>query len=132
MYLIDANIFLEILLEQERHEECEIFINKIKAINALFYASSFTLHSIEVIMVKNNKINDLIEFLSDIIATKIVRIDTNIAEELNILKIMKKLKLDFDDSIQFYLCEKYNLEIISYDKHFDNTDIKRFEPKDLI
>mgnify|MGYP001598140140 FL=1 len=82
-------------------------------------------------MTKNNKFNELIEFLSDIIAGKIIRIDTNTNDELNVLKTMKKLKLDFDDSIQYYLCEKYNLKIISYDKHFDKTSVKRLEPGDL-
>jgi len=97
----------------------------------MFYVSSFTLHSIEVTMIRNNKMNELIEFLSDVIASRIIRIDTNTNEELNILKIMKKLKLDFDDSIQFYICQKNDFQIISYDKHFDKTTIKRFEPKDV-
>lgn len=118
-------------MEQERHEECEALLSKISQSTELFYVSSFTLHSIEVIMIRNDKTNELAEFLSDIASSKIIRIDTNTSDELNILKSMKKLKLDFDDSIQHHLCKKYNLEIISYDKHFDRTKIKRIEPNDL-
>lgn len=131
MYLIDTNIFLEILLEQEKCEECEALINKINQSEALFYVSSFTMQSIEVIMIRNYKSDQLAEFLRDVIVSKIIRIDTNTNDELNILKIMKKLKLDFDDSLQYYLCKKYNLKIISYDKHFDKTVIRRIEPADL-
>lgn len=131
MYLIDTNIFLEILLEQEKCEECEALINRINQSEALFYVSSFTMHSIEVIMIRSHKSDQLAEFLHDVIISKIIRIDTNMNDELNILKIMKKLKLDFDDSLQYYLCDKYNLKIISYDKHFDKTPIKRLEPADL-
>jgi len=131
MYLIDTNIFLEILLEQDKCRECEALLNNIRNSSLMFYVSSFTLHSIEVTMIRNNKMNELIEFLSDVIASRIIRIDTNTNEELNILKIMKKLKLDFDDSIQFYICQKNDFQIISYDKHFDKTTIKRFEPKDV-
>ncbi len=97
----------------------------------MFYVSSFTLHSIEVIMIKNNRFNELTSFLSDIITSKIIRIDTSASDELNALKIMKTLKLDFDDSIQCCICQKYNLKIISYDKHFDKTPFNRLEPKDL-
>lgn len=131
MYLIDTNIFLEILLEQDKCEECEALLSKISQSSELFYISSFTLHSIEVIMIRNERIDELTEFLSDVLASRIIRIDTNTNEELNILKIMKKLKLDFDDSIQFYICQKNDFQIISYDKHFDKTPIKRLEPNDI-
>lgn len=131
MYLIDTNIFLEILLEQEKSKECEALINRaIKSSG--FHISSFTLHSIEVIMLRNNKVNELKQFLSDINESRILRIETNSEDELNALSIMIKFKLDFDDSLQNHICEKQNLKIISYDKHFDKTSIKRLEPKDLI
>ena len=131
MYLIDTNIFLEILLEQEKSKECEALIsNAVQSSN--FHVSSFTLHSIEVIMLRNTKINKLMEFLSDLNESKIIRIETNTEDELNALNSMKKFKLDFDDSMQIYLCEKHNLKIISFDKHFDKTSIKRLEPNDLL
>ena len=131
MYLIDTNIFLEILLEQEKSKECEALIsNAVQSSN--FHVSSFTLHSIEVIMLRNTKINKLMEFLSDLNESKIIRIETNTEDELNALNSMKKFKLDFDDSLQLYLCDKHNLKIISFDKHFDKTSIKRLEPKDLL
>ena len=132
MYLIDTNVFLEILLEQEKYKECEALINFTSQSEASFHVSSFTLHSIEVMMIRNKKIRELSEFLSDIISSKIVRLETNTADELQILRIMKRFNLDFDDAMQFFLCEKYKLKIVSYDKHFDKTTIKRLEPKDLL
>ena len=128
MYLIDTNIFLEILLGQDKCMECEAMINLISKSNELFYVSSFTIHSIEVVMTKNVKIAELLEFLSDIASSKIIRIETNSEDEMNALNAMAKLKLDFDDGLQYYACKKYNLKIISYDKHFDKTSIKRLEP----
>lgn len=132
MYLIDTNIFLEVLLEQEQSNQCEALLHKISKSKVLFYVSSFTLHSIEVSMVRYNKSRELMEFLSDINASKIIRLETNTADELQVLEIMGRLKLDFDDSLQYYLCEKNELEIISYDKHFDKTPIKRLEPSDIL
>ena len=78
MYLIDTNIFLEILLEQEKSEVCEQLLLKIKKSNELFYISSFTLHSIEVILIRENKENLLIEFLKYVLTSRIRLITTNI------------------------------------------------------
>ena len=131
MYLIDTNIFLEILLEQEKSKECESLVRKAME-NSGFYVTSFTIHSIEVIMLRNNKLNELREFLSDVNASKIIRLESGFEDELNALNSMKSLKLDFDDSLQVSICETHNLNIISFDRHFDKTSIKRLEPKSLI
>lgn len=131
MYLIDTNIFLEILLEQEKSKECEELISRLNQIEEYFYVSSFTLHSIEVVMTKQNKTDALREFLLDILSSRIIQIGTNAMDELNALKIMGKLNLDFDDALQTYICEKHKLKIISFDRHFDKTSIKRLEPKDI-
>lgn len=130
-YLIDTNIFLEILLNQQNADDCENFLNRIRKNKNSFYISSFTLHSIEVIMTRNKQELALNDFLLFIEKSRIIRVETSTSDEINVLKIMQDLKLDFDDSIQVLLCNKLNLEIISYDKHFDKTLIKRFEPSSL-
>ena len=131
MYLLDTNVFLEILLEQEKSAECEFLLKNIKHSNMLFYVSSFTLHSIEVTMIREDKTELLSDFLRFILASKIIRLDTNTNEELQILNLAKEFELDFDDAFQFYLCRKNNLKIISFDKHFDKLTIQRVEPKDV-
>mgnify|MGYP001570881982 FL=1 len=131
MYLLDTNIFLEILLEQKRSEECEALLKGIKNSRILFYVSSFTLHSIEVAMIRENKIELLSDFLKFILTSKLIRLDTNTSEELQILNLAKEFELDFDDAFQFYLCRRNNLKIISFDKHFDKLTIERVEPKDV-
>ena len=105
MYLIDTNIFLEILLEQEKSKECEALINKIAQSDSTFYVSSFTIHSIEVIMTKHSNINELSEFLLDIISSKIIKMDTSISDESDAIKNVEKFKLDFDDSLQLHICK---------------------------
>ncbi|EEP61165.1 putative PilT protein domain protein [Sulfurihydrogenibium yellowstonense SS-5] len=45
MYLIDTNIWLELLLEQERSKECKIFFEKIDS--KLLFISEFSLYSSE-------------------------------------------------------------------------------------
>ncbi|MCD6469816.1 PIN domain-containing protein [Candidatus Bathyarchaeota archaeon] len=47
--------------------------------------------------------------------------------------LMDKIKLDFYDALQYYLAKKLGAEaIVSYDKHFDATDIRRKEPSDFL
>ena len=131
MYLVDANIFLEMLLAQARADECRRFLDEFKEYENALYVSTFTIHSIAVHLIRNNKLKELSEFLSDLISGEITRFDTNTEDELKVLKLVEEFDIDFDDAIQLYLCQKNNLKIISYDKHFDETPIERIEPRDL-
>ena len=132
MYLIDTNIFLEILLDQQKADECQRLLSKVYEGKIFAYVSSFTLHSIEVILERNKLIEALEAFLLDVHKARgLKRFETSTIEELLALKISKIHKIDFDDAIQFYICRTYSLDIISFDKHFDGTGIKRLEPKDM-
>ncbi|MGC9001281.1 PIN domain-containing protein [Caldisericum sp.] len=54
-------------------------------------------------------------------------LNTTKTDDIKIIKIMNEYNLDFDDGLNYYLVKKYNLKgIVSYDKHFDKTDIKRY------
>ena len=54
MYLIDTNIFLEILLDQERSAEWQELFDDLQDREVIFYVSSFTVHSIEVILERHD------------------------------------------------------------------------------
>jgi len=132
MYLIDTNIFLEILLNQKNAEECERFLKRINNSQDAFYISSFTLHSIEVIMARNKQEDALLNFLLFIEKSKIIKIDTTVSDEREAVENIERFSLDFDDSVQLTISQKYNLGIVSYDKHFDKTPVKRVEPLHLL
>ena len=64
MYLADTNIFLEILLKQNKSESCKSFLNtNLGHINI----TDFTLHSIGVILLRQNKDKLFLKFISDIL-----------------------------------------------------------------
>jgi predicted nucleic acid-binding protein len=47
--------------------------------------------------------------------------------------IMQEATLDFDDALQYYVAKKLGVDaIISYDKHFDELDVSRQEPLEII
>jgi uncharacterized protein len=62
-YLFDTNIFLEILLDQNKKDKSKKIISE--NIDKLFI-SDFSLHSIGVILIKQKKFQIYKDFLSDI------------------------------------------------------------------
>jgi hypothetical protein len=92
--------------------------------------TAYSLHSIETILTRMDRISILTAFLEDIIEQKNFRIfQTSVEDELAIIRCMSTLKLDFDDALQYYVAKKFQATIVSYDKHFQKiTDIKLFTP----
>ncbi|HID16774.1 TPA: PIN domain-containing protein, partial [Candidatus Bathyarchaeota archaeon] len=59
--------------------------------------------------------------------------ESSLEDEMASSMLMDKVKLDFDDALQYYVAKKLGAEaIISYDKHFDKLDVARKEPADLL
>lgn len=118
MYLIDTNIFLEILLSQERKETCKTFLDThIGSISI----SDFSLHSIGVILFRNNKDNVFLEFTKDIIPkVAIITLQKTLYEELSQDK--NTFGLDFDDLYQYKIAKERNLKIVTLDKDFEKVN----------
>ncbi|MCD6369687.1 MAG: type II toxin-antitoxin system VapC family toxin [Thermoproteales archaeon] len=134
MFLIDANIILEVLLEQERYKECEEFLEKVRRGEIEASISRFSLYSIELIMIRYGKIGELKLFLTLLSTFRGLTVITTLPiDDVHVLEVMRKFNLDFDDAINYYIVKKYKMKgIISFDKHFDKTDIKRVEPVDVL
>lgn len=115
MYLVDTNIFLEILLDQERKKDCEEFLNENSDNISI---SDFSLHSIGVILFKNSKEQIFSKFINDIITNiNILTLPKDCYQELK--KIKDTNNLDFDDAYQYLTARKLNLEIVTFDKDFN-------------
>lgn len=113
-YLIDTNIFLEVLLGQEKNDACKNFLNT--HIGHLFI-SDFSLHSVGVILLNNNKATIFDTFLSDILP-KVTLVTLPQMQYHEITSISKKYNLDFDDSYQSCIAKVNQLEIVTMDKDF--------------
>lgn len=125
MLLVDTNIFLEILLQQEKNLQCQKFLEQ--RFNEGLYISSFGLDSIGIILYRRKKIDKFEIFLQNMIS-KMEVLSLDITDLLTIKNIINEYKLDYDDAYQYLIAKKYNLQIVSLDKDFDKTDIKRIEP----
>jgi predicted nucleic acid-binding protein len=58
--------------------------------------------------------------------------NTDLRDEIAVIDEMD-VGLDFDDALQSYVAKKLNLEIISFDRHFDGVEgLTRLRPKDVL
>ncbi len=129
MYLIDANIILEVLYKRNKWKEAYVFLNAVKKGLISAYVLHFTIHGISAILGKPALVS---KFLSEIMSWKgLTIINLSIDEEHAAAKLAEKTGLDFDDGLQYYFAKKKNIPIISFDRDFDKTDVKRLEPSQL-
>jgi predicted nucleic acid-binding protein len=129
MYLVDANVFLELLYKRDRWRECRDFLNKVKAGAIKSHVLHFTLHGISAILGDPKLVS---RFLSEIATWRgLTVIDLSIDEEVVASELANSAGLDFDDGLQYYYAKKAGLQIVSFDRDFDKTDVKRVEPKDI-
>ncbi len=114
MFLVDTNIFLEILLKQDKSEICKSFLEEnVGNLNI----SDFTLHSIGVILFKHNEEQLFLKFISDVLPNaNLLTMPKDKYEE--IIKIKSKFNLDFDDAYQYNICKNFELRLVTMDKDF--------------
>ncbi|MEM2017104.1 MAG: PIN domain-containing protein [Nitrososphaerota archaeon] len=134
MYLIDTNVFLEVMLSRERSEECKELLRMLKEGKLEGAITDFTIHAIIVLLDRFKKLNALKSFLQSLTVYKGLYIyTTSLHGEIKAVELATETGLDMDDAIQYYAALSVNAEaIVSYDKHFDNLKIPRREPKDIV
>jgi len=129
--LVDTNIFLELFLGQERAEDCERFLEKTSSGELEATITRFTVHAIEATLNDSKLILTFLRNLQNSLGLNVY--ETSLEDEMAASMLMDEIKLDFDDSLQYYVAKKLGVNsIVSYDKHFDQVDIERKEPADFI
>ncbi len=131
MYLVDTNVWLELLLEQERAAQVRRFLEATEA--NLLSITEFSLYSIGVVLTRLKKDDVLGDFLSDTIEDSGVRrIRLDIADLKQVLRVRQRFSLDFDDAYQYVAAEKYSLVLMSFDRDFDQTERGRKTPSQAV
>lgn len=131
IYLVDTNVFLEGFLEQQKVEEVRSFFQRtdLKKI----FITDISFHSLGIILFKLKKSHLFISFLDDMVMDGGINIVSLLPDELRELeKIAQDFKLDFEDAYQYLAAEKYNLQLISFDKDFNRTERGRNTPAKII
>ena len=130
-YLVDTNIWLERLLDQEKSKIASEFLSSIHT-DRLF-VSDFSIHSIGVILSRLKKYDIYNKFINDLfINGQIELLSLDTIDLLNVINTIQKHKLDFDDSYQLLVAQKFDLTIVTFDRDFNAKGIKRKTPEEIL
>ncbi|WP_297550101.1 PIN domain-containing protein [Thermococcus sp.] len=114
MYLIDTNIFLEILLGQEKKETAKQFLSSHQG---ELFITDFTLHSVGVILFRLKRPEVFLEFIQDVLPNVEV-IALPESEYERVVEFHLKYGLDFDDAYQCAVALSKGLTIVTMDEDF--------------
>ncbi len=134
MYLIDTNIFLEVMLKRRRSRECKELLGLLRDGEIEGIVTDFTIHSIIVVLDRFKRLEALRKFLLSLRAYKGLYVySTGLGCEVRAIDLAKETGLDIDDAIQYSAALAVNAEaIVSFDKDFDNLKIPRKEPREIL
>jgi len=115
MFLVDTNVFLEILLKQNKRKDCKKFLNNnIGNLNI----TDLSLHSIGIILFRYGKEEIFQKFVEDVISnTKLLSLPVELYGE--VVNVRKSLNLDFDDAYQYSIAKYHGLKVVTMDKDFE-------------
>ncbi len=129
--LVDANIFLEVILDRARADEARSILAA--ADRHDLFISAFSFHSIGVILFRLKKHELFQQFTSDMILDAGTIVIALSAEDMqDMTDAACRFELDFDDAYQYVVAEKHGLTILSFDSDFDRTDLGRKTPADVL
>ncbi len=130
MYLLDTNIFLEILLKREKSKAAKhIFISNPPTD---LFITDFSLHSIGIFLFQRNKHEVYERFVDDIVIKTEIGVVGLDPEDVPVLSsVSKRFNLDFDDAYQYAVAVIHGLDIMSFDADFDRTEIGRKVPDSI-
>jgi predicted nucleic acid-binding protein len=131
MLLVDANVWLELLLDQEQAGQVRDFLRAVPL--GELAITDFALHSIGVVLARNKRDDLFVRFISDLLVDTGVRyVSLDFADLMAVTKTRERLPLDFDDAYQYVAAEKHDLTLVSFDADFDRTERGRKTPADVL
>ena len=131
VFLVDTNVWLELLLEQERAKEVRDFLSTMEP--NLLALTDFTLYSIGIILTRLGKDQLFSDFTADTLEQgEVTSLRFNIADMRDLLAVGQQFRLDFDDAYQYLAAEKHGFVLVSLDSDFDRTDRGSKTPKQII
>ena len=129
--LLDTNIFLEIILDQERASEAKKLL--LRTDQHDFYLSDYSLHSVGLLLFRRNQHQMFKEFVQDVILNGGVGVLSLASNEIgDVVQAAQKFNLDFDDAYQYTLAISTNADLVSFDKDFSRTDLGCKVPSDIL
>jgi len=128
---MDTNIFLEVILEQEKAEEARALLARTEEHD--LFISDYSLHSIGVLLFRRRQHEVFGQFVKDMMLNAgLIMISLHGEDMEAIIDAARRFNLDFDDAYQYVAAEKHNLTLVSFDGDFDHTERGRKEPAQVL
>lgn len=134
VYLIDTNIFLEVLFSQEKSASCLKLLQKIADGKLRGIVSSFSIFSIGLISHRKHVSELQFEkFLLDLDKIEGLEIlNPPVSSIIETYKMIGATGLDFDDSLHFHIAKALDIPIITLDKDFKKVAVLSFTPAEVL
>jgi len=99
IYLLDTNIFLELLLDQDRADDVEKLLRSVP--KERLHISEFSLYSVGIVLFRRKLFDVFVRFVEDLIITGGVRLLRLSADDApRLVEVAQRFGLDFDDAYQ--------------------------------
>jgi predicted nucleic acid-binding protein len=130
MFLIDTNIFLEVMLARSKRKACIELLNAVKTGKEKAAVTDFTIYSIMIILDGRGKHQELDRFLRSLTAYKgLTLYAASFENKVEAVELAISGEFDVDDAVQYASARSLRAEaIISLDRDFDDHDIPRRDP----
>ncbi len=131
MYLVDTNIWLELMLGQQRAADVTRFLLRIDP--SVLHITDFSLYSLSIILVRLRQPATLRAFMQDVIRDAGLTVVRLLPDDFDdIVDVATQHGLDFDDAYQYVAAERHGLHIVSFDADFDRTPRGRQTPMQIM
>lgn len=130
-YLVDSNIWLELLLNQQKADVVQRFFLTIPTVELA--VSEFTVCSIGLILTRLDKPDVWRAFVTDVLengALRRIALDPSGLREMMVIR--QQFRLDFDDAYQYAAAQQHGLTLVSFDSDFDKTFLGRKSPEEIL
>lgn len=129
--LLDTNIFLEIILQQEKEEQVKNLFESVEEHE--YFMSDYSLHSIGLLLFRRRQHDVFQKFLDDMTVNAGIRVISVFADGMEaVIDVARKSDLDFDDAYQYVAAEKHDLILVSFDTDFARTERGRKTPTEIL
>ena len=129
-FLVDTNIFIELLLNQVRAGEARAFLENRK--RHTLFVTDFALHSIGLLLFRQKQQRVFRQFLQEIMGVLgIGMLSLTVRDMDSLFDLAARFNLDFDDAYQYTAAKQHGLRIVSFDADFERTAEGRLLPVDV-
>lgn len=129
--LLDTNVFLEIILSQEKAEEAKNLL--LKSAQHEFFITDYSLHSIGLLLFRKKQHEAFQAFVDDVLLNSGIGLLALYSDEMEtVISASQKFGLDFDDAYQYAVSARYDSVLVSFDTDFQRTDRGYKTPSDIL